>query len=72
LREADHALVALGVELAVVARLQAGHLREVRGGRRCRRVVFERVPEVGQEPQPVVELDLVGLVVDGRWWTRCR
>ena len=49
LYEANHALVALRVELAIVARLQVGHLCEFCLCRRSWRVVFKRVAEVGQE-----------------------
>lgn len=60
LDEANHALVALRVELAVVAGLQARHLCKLD----VRSVVLQRVAEVGEEPHAVFELDLVRLIVD--------
>ena len=66
LHEADHGLVALGVELAVVPSFdRLEFVRSLCLGQ-GRNVLFNRVLEVGQESKPVFKLNFKRLVVNGR------
>ena len=62
--EADHGAVALGVELVVVVDL---YIRDASGATLARlrlHVLLQRVPPVREEPLPVFQLDLDGLIIE--------
>ena len=66
LHEAHHSPVAVSVKFVVVPRLERLKLfRAILGGI-FRNLRLDGVFEVGQEPQSILQLDLEGLVVDGR------
>jgi len=65
LYKANHSLIALGIELAIVAGLNTIEFFGAFGLRQGRDVGLDGVLEVGEEPEPIFELDFEGLIVDG-------